>query len=425
MALRPMTVLMPFHTPFYAPLAAGVTLGHFSDEGLEVTAIPAAVFGKATMAALCDGDIEISLGGLMRSFDLADRSGAIIVHFAEVCSRSGFFLLSREPLPSFRWPDLVGKTVISFAEAPTPWQCMLTVLRRNGVDPAGVRIEHELPGPEAVAAFRAGHGDFLEQTQPIVEQLIAEGAAHLVASMGEATGPVPFTSYMTTPRFLEREPDVMLRFTCAVYRTQRWLAAHEARVVAGLSTVIVVLFAALAAFVIARREFPGREVAVHRCSRWACCSRSTVAILPLLILVRDLGLLDNPLGLALPEAAFGLPLTIIILRPFFRSIPKELEDAAAIDGCGPLGFFFRILLPLSRPALVTVAVLAIVVELEPVPAAAGDAVRRGELDPAARRDELQRRSTRRTRRASSPTRRSRSCRRSSSTSSPSASSSAA
>ena len=64
--------------------------------------------------------------------------------------------------------------------------------------------------------------------------------------------------------------------------------------------------------------------------------------------------------MALPQAAFGLPLTIIILRPFFRSIPKELEDAAAIDGCGPLGFFLRILLPLSRPALATVAVLAIV-----------------------------------------------------------------
>ena len=109
-----------------------------------------------------------------------------------------------------------------------------------------------------------------------------------------------------------------------------------------------------------------------------------VAILPLFILVRDLGLLDNPLGLALPEAAFALPLTIIILRPFFRSIPKELEDAAAIDGCGPFGFFWRILLPLAKPALATVAVLALVAQLEPVPAAAGDPVRRGQLDAAAR-----------------------------------------
>jgi NitT/TauT family transport system substrate-binding protein len=225
---RRLTVLMPFHTPFYAPLPAGVALGHFADAGLDVAAVPAAEFGKSTISALLDGDIQISLGGLMRSFALAEQSGRIVVHFAEVCSRNGFFLLSREPRPAFRWPDLVGKTVISFAEAPTPWQCMLTVLRRNGVDAARVRIERDLPGPDAVAAFRAGRGDFLEQPQPVVERLLRDGAGYLVASMGEATGPVPFTSYMTTPEFLEREPDVMRRFTRAVYRTQRWLAEHGA-----------------------------------------------------------------------------------------------------------------------------------------------------------------------------------------------------
>jgi NitT/TauT family transport system substrate-binding protein len=223
-----LTVLMPFHTPFYAPLAAGVALGHFAEQGLDVISTPAAVFGKATIPALLDGDIQISLGGLMRSFELADQAGRVVVHFAEVCSRSGFFLLSREPRPGFRWGDLVGRTVLSFAEAPTPWQCLLTVLRRNGVDPTRVRIERHRPTSEAVAAFRAGEGDFLEQPQPVVERLLAEGAAHLVASMGEATGPVPFTSYMTTPGFLEREPDVVLRFTRAVFRTQRWLAAHGA-----------------------------------------------------------------------------------------------------------------------------------------------------------------------------------------------------
>jgi NitT/TauT family transport system substrate-binding protein len=230
--MRPLTVLMPFHTPFYAPLPAGVALGHFRDEGLSVAAVAAANYGKSTMAALLDGDIEISLGGLMRSFELADRSGPIVVHFAEVCSRNGFFLLSRTPRPGFQWSDLVGKTVLSFAEAPTPWQCMLTVLRRHGVDPQTVRIERERPALDAVAAFRAGHGDFLEQPQPVVEQLIADGAAHLVASMGEATGPVPFTSYMTTPAFLAREPDVMRVFTRAVYRTQRWLAGNPAPVIA-------------------------------------------------------------------------------------------------------------------------------------------------------------------------------------------------
>ncbi|OLE67763.1 MAG: hypothetical protein AUI36_06275 [Cyanobacteria bacterium 13_1_40CM_2_61_4] len=232
MSLRPMTVLMPFYTPFYAPLAAGAALGRFREEGLDVRWQPAATFGKIAVEALLDGSIEITLSGLMRSFDVADREGRLLPHFAEVCSRSGFFLLGRTPMPDFRWSGLVGKTVIGFAEAPTPWQCMLTVLRRHGVEPATVRMERNRPGPEALAAFRSGHGDFFEQTQPIVEQLLASGEAHLVASMGEATGPVPFTSYMTTPEFLRREPETVLRFTRAVYRTQRWLASQDAKVIA-------------------------------------------------------------------------------------------------------------------------------------------------------------------------------------------------
>ena len=138
-----------------------------------------------------------------------------------------------------------------------------------------------------------------------------------------------------------------------------WRQLVNSTIIATLSTVLVVLFAALAAFVFARRTFPGRE-ALYTLFTLGILFPSAVAILPLFILVRDLGLLDNPLGIALPEAAFGLPLTVIILRPFFRSIPNELEDAASIDGCGSFAFFWRILLPLSRPVLATVGVLAIV-----------------------------------------------------------------
>ncbi|MBQ1011109.1 carbohydrate ABC transporter permease, partial [Micromonospora sp. M51] len=85
-----------------------------------------------------------------------------------------------------------------------------------------------------------------------------------------------------------------------------------------------------------------------------------VAILPLFVLLRGMGLLDNPLGVILPQAAFGLPITIIILRQFFRTIPAEIEEAAVLDGCGSFGFFWRVLLPMARPALATVSVLAVV-----------------------------------------------------------------
>jgi raffinose/stachyose/melibiose transport system permease protein len=138
-----------------------------------------------------------------------------------------------------------------------------------------------------------------------------------------------------------------------------WQQLFNSLLIAVITTVTVVAFAALAAFVFARRSFPGREV-VFTLFTLGLLFPAAVAILPLFVLIRTLGLLDNPLGIALPQAAFALPLTIIVLRPFFRGIPRELEDAASIDGCGSFGFFWRILLPLSRPVLSTVAVLAIV-----------------------------------------------------------------
>ena len=154
-------------------------------------------------------------------------------------------------------------------------------------------------------------------------------------------------------------PWVTSNYTDTLTSPSFWRQLVNSTLIAGLSTVLVVLFAAFAAFVFARRAFPGREV-LYTLFTLGLLFPAAVAILPLFILVRDLGLLDNPLGIALPEAAFGLPLTIVILRPFFRSIPTELEDAAYIDGCGSFGFFWRILLPLSRPVLATVGVLAIV-----------------------------------------------------------------
>jgi raffinose/stachyose/melibiose transport system permease protein len=138
-----------------------------------------------------------------------------------------------------------------------------------------------------------------------------------------------------------------------------WKEVLNSLLIAAVAVGATVVAGSLAAFTFARMVFKGRE-AVYTLFTLGLLFPSAVAILPLYILVRDLGLSSNLLGVALPEAAFGLPLTIIILRPFFKSIPVELEDAAKIDGCSSFGFFWRILLPLARPALATVTVLATV-----------------------------------------------------------------
>ena len=105
---------------------------------------------------------------------------------------------------------------------------------RVGVDPARVTFRRDLSTPDAIAAFRAGQGDFIEHGPPVIDQLVADGTGHLVASMGEATGPVPFSSFMATPEMLTKQRDVLIRFVRGLYRAQRWMAASTAQEIAAV-----------------------------------------------------------------------------------------------------------------------------------------------------------------------------------------------
>jgi NitT/TauT family transport system substrate-binding protein len=113
---------------------------------------------------------------------------------------------------------------------------MLSVLRRHGVDPAGVRFLREIPVPDAVGMFTAGRAEFLECGPPVVDRLVADGTGHLVASMGDATGPLPFSSLMTSQERLRRDRDDLVRLVRALHRAQQWIAgaapADLARVLA-------------------------------------------------------------------------------------------------------------------------------------------------------------------------------------------------
>jgi NitT/TauT family transport system substrate-binding protein len=230
---RPLRVVVAFHSIFYAPLPVAIRGGHFAAEGIDVDPeTPALAAG--TVDALLSGVADVSLSGIMRSFQLVDRGGARLVHFAAVNDRNGFFLLSREPRPRFAWSDVAGRTIISFGGAPTPWLCMQAVLRRHGVDPARVTFRRDLSTPDAIAAFRAREGDFIEHGPPVIDQLIADGTGHLVATMGEATGPVPFSSLMATPEMLTKQRDVLIRFVRGLYRAQRWMAASSAQEIAAV-----------------------------------------------------------------------------------------------------------------------------------------------------------------------------------------------
>jgi raffinose/stachyose/melibiose transport system permease protein len=138
-----------------------------------------------------------------------------------------------------------------------------------------------------------------------------------------------------------------------------WRLLGNSTFVMVITATGVVLLSSMAAFVFARVRFPGRNL-VFNFFTLGLLFPLTVAILPLYITLRQFGLVDTHWGIILPQIAFGLPTNILILRGFFASVPLELEEAAMIDGCSIFGFFWRILLPLTRPALAAVVVLAMV-----------------------------------------------------------------
>ncbi|KJL47667.1 Trehalose transport system permease protein SugB [Microbacterium hydrocarbonoxydans] len=138
-----------------------------------------------------------------------------------------------------------------------------------------------------------------------------------------------------------------------------WTAMRNSTISAVGTTLGAVVLGVMASYVLARYEFGGKSV-MYSLFAAGLMFPVTVAITPLYLLIRNLGLVNNLAGIILPQIAFALPTTIIILVPFLKAIPKELEEAASIDGTSRLGFFWRMVIPLSLPGVITVGILAFI-----------------------------------------------------------------
>jgi len=138
-----------------------------------------------------------------------------------------------------------------------------------------------------------------------------------------------------------------------------WRALSNSVIAAVITTAGTVALGLMVSFVLARYKFRGSG-AMYSLFAAGLMFPITVAITPLYIMLKFLHLLDNLAGIILPGIAFALPVTVIILVPFLRAIPYEIQEAAEIDGCGRLGFFFRMVLPLSMPGVITTGILAFI-----------------------------------------------------------------
>jgi NitT/TauT family transport system substrate-binding protein len=230
--MTPVSIGLAFHSPFYAPLFAAVRLGAFVEEGLDPAIVVPAPGG--TVGLLEGGQADVILSGVMRTLVLADSGGPRHPAIAEVNSRDGFVLVSREPAPRFAWRDLEGRRLALFGLAPTPWMCLRAALREQGVDPSRVHVLAGLDVAQGIAALRSGEADYLQTGQPTAEELVAEGLAHPAAPQAPIVGHVPYSSLIVTEATRRERPDLCAAAVRALTRALRWIAGHDAGALADL-----------------------------------------------------------------------------------------------------------------------------------------------------------------------------------------------
>jgi NitT/TauT family transport system substrate-binding protein len=221
-----------FQSPFYTPLFVTNALGYFKDEGFAGTTISVPAPGK-TVDMLHDGSADVILSGVMRTFIMAERGDPKMVAIAEVNSRDGFFILSRTPVGEFSWKQLEGKRLALFGLAPTPWMCLQTAMREQGADPSKIELLEKLDVPQGIDALTSGRADYLQTGQPVVEQLVRDGVAHLASAQAPIVKHVPYSSLIVTDETRTKRPELCAAVVRAVTRGLAWIAANDGDAIAG------------------------------------------------------------------------------------------------------------------------------------------------------------------------------------------------
>ena len=206
---------------FYAPHYVAMSQGFFEDEGLNVDMNTAQGSDKGA-AALIAGTADISLVGPETTIYIFNQKGdKTLKVFHQLTAKDGSFLLSREKLDDFKWSDLNGKTILGWRPGSAPQMVMNSTLIQEGTE--GANVITNIASPALAGAFTSGQGDFIQLFEPVASTLVQEGEAHYVASLGEAFGDFPETSYVATSDYIKNNPGVIQSFVNAVAKGAEWL----------------------------------------------------------------------------------------------------------------------------------------------------------------------------------------------------------
>lgn len=226
-ALENVTLNEVAHSIFYAPMYVAIEEGYFKDEGIELTLVTG--FGAdKTMTALLTDEADIGFMGSESSiYTYVGGTKDYAVNFAQLTQRAGNFLVSRTPIDDFSWDMLVNSNILGGRPGGMPEMVFEYILKKNNIDPKlDLAIDQSIAFGSTAAAFSGGQGDFTIEFEPHATALEQKGDGYVVASLGEASGYVPYTAFSAKKSYIENNADTIQAFTNALQKGMDYVASH-------------------------------------------------------------------------------------------------------------------------------------------------------------------------------------------------------
>jgi NitT/TauT family transport system substrate-binding protein len=216
------------HSIFYAPQYVALSQGFFEEEGLEIELSNGQGADKVMTAVLTD-QVDIGFAGPEASvYVYNEGKDDYSMVFAQLTNGDGTFLMGRESEPDFEWSDLKGKTVIGGRKGGMPAIVLQYVLSKNGLTVGkDVFIDTTMQFAAMPGAFLGGQGDYVIIFEPTASTIAKEEKAYIVASLGKESGEIPYTAYFAKKSTIENRPEMIQKFTNAIYKGQQWVADHS------------------------------------------------------------------------------------------------------------------------------------------------------------------------------------------------------
>ena len=218
---------------FYAPQYVALSKGFFAEQGLDVE-LTTAQGADAVMTAVLANQADIGFAGPEASIYVYNEGKTDYTEvFTQLTKRDGSFLVSRNENDSFKWTDVKGSTIIPGRKGGVPYMTLQYVLRKYGINPkTDVSLDDSISFDLMAGAFSAGNADYVALFEPTASATEIAGKGYIVASIGKETDELPYTAYFAKKSYIEKNPEIIQKFTNAVYEGQKWVMNHSTEEVA-------------------------------------------------------------------------------------------------------------------------------------------------------------------------------------------------